>query len=163
MDIPEAIEFLDKQILNPRLGLPEEVFLFISRMSPMVNVDLLIKNEDSKTLLAWRDDEFSGAGWHVPGGVLRFKEKLETRVLKVAQAEIGTSVEFDSIPMAMNQIHCSHDTRGHFISFLYKCFLSKEFVPKNLGLTNKDNGFLMWHETCPINLIKVHEIYRQYI
>jgi len=76
MDIHEAIAFLDKQILNPRLGLPGEVFLFISRMSPMVNVDLLIKDENSRTLLAWRDDVFSGAGWHVPGGVLRFKEKL---------------------------------------------------------------------------------------
>lgn len=163
MDIHEAIAFLDRQILNPRLGLPEEVFLFISRLSPIINVDLLIKDENSRTLLAWRDDEFSGAGWHVPGGVLRFKEKLETRVLKVAEAEIGVVVKFDPIPMAINQIHCSHDTRGHFISILYKCFLSKEFVPKNLGLSNKDKGFLVWHETCPANLIKVHEIYRKYI
>jgi len=44
MNIHEAIKFLDKQIPNPSLGLPEEVFLFISRTTPIVNVDLLIKD-----------------------------------------------------------------------------------------------------------------------
>lgn len=163
MNIHEAIEFLDKQILNPSSGLPEDVFLFISRLTPMVNVDLLIKDENGRTLLSWRDDQFVGAGWHLPGGILRFKENLETRVVKVAEKEIDAAVEFDPIPVAINQIICDHDTRGHFISVLYKCFLSSKFIPKNTGLSNKDNGYLMWHDSCPENMVKVHEIYRKYI
>jgi len=163
MDMRGAIAFLDREVPDSRKGLPEEVFRFVSRMSPMVNVDLLIKDEDDRTLLAWRDDEFSGAGWHVPGGVLRFKEKLETRLTKVAKKEIGVLVKFDPIPLAINQIHCNHATRGHFISILYKCFLSRKFVPKNLGLSDKDPGFIMWHKTCPVNLIRVHQIYKKYI
>ncbi len=163
MDIHEAIEFLDKQIPNASAGLHEEVFRFISRMTPMVNVDLLIKDENGRTLLSWRDDEFSGAGWHVPGGIVRFKEKLENRVLKVAEKEICTAIEFDSVPLAINQVICKHNTRGHFISILYKCSLSGKFVPKNVGLKKTDEGYLMWHNTCPANLIKVHEMYRKYI
>jgi len=163
MKIHEAIDFLDKQISNPSLGLPEEVFLFISRITPMVNVDLLIKDENGQTLLAWRDNQYSGEGWHVPGGIVRFKEKLEKRVLKVAETEIGTKIEFEPNPIAINEIILRQKTRGHFISFLYKCFLSNKFIPKNGGLSNKDPGYLMWHDSCPVNLIKVQEIYRKYI
>jgi len=163
MDIHEAIAFLDRQIPNPSLGLPEEVFLFISRMSPMVNVDLLIKDENTRTLLAWRDDEFSGAGWHVPGGIIRFKEYMKARIQKVAETEIGAVVEFEPVPIAVNEIILDQNTRGHFISFLYKCFLSSKYVPENKGLTDKDNGYLKWHDSCPKNLVNVHEMYRKYI
>ena len=163
MKIHETIEFLDKQISNPSLGLPEDVFLFISRITPMVNVDLLIKDENGRTLLSWRDDQYVGKGWHLPGGIVRFKEKLETRILKVAEKELGTVVEFDPVPIAINQIICEHNTRGHFISILYKCFLSSKYIPKNTGLSNKDKGYLMWHDSCPENMVKVHEIYRKYI
>ena len=163
MNVHEAIEFLDRQISNPSLGLPEEVFFFISRMTPMINVDLLIKDGNGRTLLSWRDDQYAGAGWHLPGGIVRFKEKLEQRVKKVAETEIGAVVEFDPVPVTINQVICDHDTRGHFISILYKCFLSSKFVPANKGLKNTDKGYLMWHDSCPENMVKVHEMYRKYI
>lgn len=163
MDMHEAIGFLEKKIQNPSLGLPEEVFLFISRITPMVNVDLLIKDENGRTLLSWRDDQFHGAGWHLPGGVVRFKEELKKRVQKVAETEIGTAVEFEHVPIAINEIICKHNTRGHFISLLYKCFLSGKYAPRNKGLTERNKGYLKWHDSCPSNLVKVHEMYRKFI
>lgn len=163
MNIFEAIKFLDKQVSIPSAGLPQELFFFISRMTPMVNVDLLIKDGNGRTLLSWRNDQFAGTGWHLPGGIVRFKEKLEERLQKVAEKEIGEMVKFDPVPIALNQIICDHDTRGHFVSILYKCFLSSEFIPKNVGLTNTDKGYLMWHGSCPENIVKVHEMYRKYI
>jgi colanic acid biosynthesis protein WcaH len=163
MNIHEAIEFLEKQIPNPTSELPQEVFFFVSRVTPMVNVDLLIKDENGRTLLSWRDDQFAGTGWHLPGGIVRFKEKLEERVHKVAEKEIGEMVKFDPVPIAINQIICEHDTRGHFISVLYKCFLSSKYIPENIGLAPKDIGYLMWHDSCPENMVKVHEMYRKYI
>ena len=163
MNIHQATQFLEKQILNPSTGLSEEIFLFVSRMTPMINVDLLIKDEKGRILLSWRDYKYDGTGWHVPGGIVRFKEKLETRILKVAEEEIGTKVEFDPVPIAVNQVICNQNTRGHFISLLYKCFLSSKFIPKNAGLKKGDIGYLKWHASCPINLIKVHEMYRKYM
>ncbi len=163
MNCKEAIKFLDKQIQNPSSGLPGDIFLFVSRLVPMVNVDLLVKDENGRTLLSWRDDQYCGKGWYVPGGIVRFKEKLETRLLKVAETEIGAMVKFDPVPIAINQIICKHNTRGHFISILYKCFLSGKFIPKNIGLSKKDKGYLKWHDSCPKNLIKIHEMYRKYI
>lgn len=163
MNIADAIKILDKHVQDPSIGLPEEIFYYISRMTPMVNVDLLIKDEKGRTLLAWRDDQYAGKGWHLPGGVIRFRETLETRIRKVAETEIGTPVDFDPNPMAINQIiHNERDIRGHFISLLYKCSLSSDFVPENKGLFCTDMGYLMWHGTCPDNLLKFQEIYREF-
>lgn len=164
MNIAEAVEFLVKEVPNPSAGLPDEVFYYISRTTPLVNVDLLIKDENGRTLLAWRNDQYAGKGWHVPGGILRFKETLEERVQKVAETEIGVNISFDPTPIALNQlIHPEREIRSHFISFLYKCFLSSAFVPQNKGLSMEDKGYLMWYDFCPANLIKYHEVYRKYI
>ncbi|HYA42707.1 MAG TPA: NUDIX domain-containing protein [Syntrophobacteraceae bacterium] len=164
MDIGTAIAILDREVPDPRTGLPDDLFYYISKTTPLVNVDLLIKDEKGRTLLAWRDDQYAGKGWHVPGGIVRFKETFETRLRKVAEAEIGADISFSPAPVAINQmINRNCDIRGHFISILYNCFLSSTFLPPNKGLSMNDRGYLMWHESCPTNLIIWHEIYREYI
>ena len=164
LGIEDSIATLVKAVPDPSAGLPETIFYYISQTTPLVNVDLLIKDENGRTLLSWRNDRYAGKGWHVPGGIVRFKEKLETRVQKVAEVELGTTVRFDPAPIALHQmIHEKRDIRGHFISLLYGCFLSSAFIPRNEGLSPDDAGYLAWHDHCPQNLIHVHEIYRKYI
>ncbi|MGD0281076.1 MAG: NUDIX domain-containing protein [Dissulfurispiraceae bacterium] len=164
MTISDAIAVLDGQVPNPAMGLPDEVFYYISRTTPLVNVDLLIKDEKGRTLLSWRNDQYAGKGWHVPGGIIRWRETFETRIRKVAEIEIGADIDFDVTPIAINQcIHYERDVRSHFISILYKCFLPGTFVPVNKGLSPEDAGYLQWHEACPDNLLKFHEMYKKYI
>jgi colanic acid biosynthesis protein WcaH len=163
MNIKKAIQFLEEQIGNVREGLPEDVFIFLSKITPLVNVDLLIKDEKGRTLLSWRDEKYSGKGWHIPGGIIRFKEKLEDRILKVAEKEIGCKVEFEPIPLAINEVILEQEVRGHSLSFLYKCFLNQKYFPKNENLTEKDAGYLKWHDSCPEDLIQVHDMYRRFI
>ena len=164
MNIADAIAILDQQIPNPSAGLPEELFFYISRVTPLVNVDLLIQDESGRTLLSWRDDQYAGKGWHLPGGIVRFRETLVTRVKKVAETEIGKSVDFDPNPIAINQvIHNKSKNRSHFISILYKCSLPGAFVPENKGLSVADAGYLMWHTGCPADLLTFHEFYRKFL
>ncbi|RLA98498.1 MAG: NUDIX hydrolase [Deltaproteobacteria bacterium] len=164
MRLTEAIRALEKAVPNPSTGLPDEVFFFISKITPLVNVDLLIKDEKGRTLLAWRDDEYCGTGWHIPGGIVRHKERLETRIKKVAETEIGTELDFDPNPVIINQfMYHERQIRSHFISILYRCSLPSTFVPQNEGLSSKDPGYLQWHEFCPSNLIPCHEVYRKFI
>lgn len=164
MNITDAISVLDKHVPDPSAGLPDEVFYYISRVTPLVNVDLLIKDENGRTLLSWRDDQYSGKGWYIPGGIVRFKETLETRVEKVAQNEIGIGIQYDHVPIAVKQcINPKNNNRGHFISILYKCFLSGKFIPNNKNFSSIYPGYLKWHSSCPDNLLRWHEMYRQYI
>ena len=163
MDINKTIAGIEATITNSKVGLPEEVFKMVSRLTPLVNVDLLIKDKDNRTLLAWRDDKYVGDGWHIPGGIVRFKEHFGHRIHKVAETEIGAPIAFNPEPIAVNQVMSNNETRGHFISFLYECTLLTDFTPINLNLSPNDPGYLSWHKACPDNLVKIQEMYRQYI
>ena len=83
-----------EHVKNAKEGLPIDVFYFVSQLTPLINVDLLIKNKKGQVLLTWRDDRFYGPAWHIPGGIIRFKEKIEHRIEQVAQLELGASVNF---------------------------------------------------------------------
>ncbi|MBF0299048.1 MAG: NUDIX domain-containing protein [Oligoflexia bacterium] len=166
MEMLEAIKFLENNAPDPTSGLPEELFLFASRITPMVNVDLLIRDDTGRTLLSWRDDDFFEPGWHIPGGIVRYKEKFETRIKKVAEIEIGTEIDFDPAPLAINQVFQNKKkNRGHFISILYRCYLSSTYnlEIKNQDLSPTDSGYLKWHSICPPNLIETQEMYRSYL
>jgi colanic acid biosynthesis protein WcaH len=160
-----SIDLLESSIGDPSRGLPEDVFFFVSGITPLVNVDLLIKNSRRQTLLVWRDDGLYPAGWHVPGGIVRFKEKATDRIKAVAAAELGTEVRFRKEPLAVNEvIEPARRVRGHFISFLYECRLIR---PPAERLRHKRGalkpGQWAWHTTCPSNIIPVHEMYRKFL
>jgi ADP-ribose pyrophosphatase YjhB (NUDIX family) len=151
---------------DPRQGLPEELFLFVTRLTPMINVDLLIRDSEGKTLLTWRDDGYEySPGWHIPGGIIRYKESRHDRIQAVAQKELGTSVRVQPDPLAIQEvIHPTRKDRGHFISLLYLCELAGP-----LDETRRFQGGVptagqwAWHGECPPDLIPVHEMYRHYL
>ena len=165
LEIKNIIDSLVSLIKNPSKGLPEEIFLFVSRFTPIINVDLLIKNEQNQTLLTWRDDGYYPAGWHIPGGIVRYKEKISDRIKAVAASELGARIKFKKEPLAVNEVIIpSRRNRGHFISLLYEC---KLISPLNENLKYEKGipkpGQWAWHTKRPKNIISVHRMYRKFI
>ena len=160
-----AIDRLDQVTPDPNKGLSDEVFYYISRTTPLINVDLLVRDPQRGVLLSWRNDHHCGAGWHVPGGIIRYKEKIETRIQQVAINELGAvSISTNFIPLAVNEVIVNPQRdRAHFISMLYHCSIDAEYQIDNGGLSQNQPGYLMWHQHCPSDLLVWHEIYRQYI
>lgn len=161
----KAIGALDSAIQDASRGLPEDVFLFLSRMLPLVNVDLLIRDEARRTLLTWRDDAFYGPGWHVPGGIIRFRETAADRIRKTAQVELGADVDFAPDPIAIFEaIDPERKTRGHFISLLYRCTLLGPPAAELQYVSGVPAaGQWSWHAVCPPDMIDVHRRYAKFI
>ena len=159
---------LDKalvQIKNAKDGLPLDAFYFVSQLTPLINVDLLIKNKKGQALLTWRNDQFYGPAWHIPGGIIRFKEKIEDRIVKVAQLELGVSVRFAPEPIHVRGlINTERDVRGHFISLLFLCELTSDPLQEKAYIKGDPKpGEWAWHNGAPKDLLKVHEVFRKYI
>ena len=169
VEAQENLDWLSARLLaqsgNARQGLPGPVFRLVSQLTPMINVDLLVRDEQGRTLLTWRADEFYGPGWHVPGGIIRFKETIATRIAKVAESELGCEVDFNPQPLSMREVMAPHrDVRGHFISLLYLCTLRTPPAAELEAVSGvPQNGQWQWHASCPEPLIRVHEMYRPYI
>ncbi len=162
MEVQEAIARLDGRPATRQDGLPEELFLFVSRVTPLINVDLLIQDEHKRTLLTWRDDEYFGQGWHLPGSIIRYKERAADRVQKCAEEELGAEVDFESSPTVIVETTEERRTRGHFISLLYRCTLKTEPDPKRQAGEQPKVGEWAWHSGCPENLLKVQQVYQKY-
>ena len=163
--IKQALDQINSVINNPTEGLPEDVFLFASAITPMVNVDLLIRNEQGQVLMTWREDKFCKAGWHIPGGIIRYKETAAERISAVARLELGAQVVFDEKPLAINEIIVpGRRERGHFISLLFECSLKTPPNEDRCFCSGDPNqGQWAWFGACPENIIVVHRrIYQPY-
>lgn len=159
----DIIKGLWKHIDNPEKGLPEEVFRLVASLTPMVNVDLLIHDVEGRVLLSWRDDVQCGNGWHVPGGIVRYKETREQRIVRTALTELGTAVAFDKEPVLIKDIMTEQTVRGHFITFVYRCYLPRGFRIDNGGKGETETGYLKWHKTFPENMVRgQRELYAAY-
>lgn len=156
-----AIATIRDAVGSATRGLPEEVFLLASSLTPMINVDLLIQDEDGRSLLTWRHDRFYGPGWHIPGGIIRFKESAASRIAAVAAGELGASVSADSSPIGLHEItNPNRDIRGHFISLLYACRLSSPLdEARRFSAEAPRNGDWAWHDRAPDDLIAQQRIY----
>jgi ADP-ribose pyrophosphatase YjhB (NUDIX family) len=161
----QAFETLDAWVGEPFDGLPEEFFLFLSRFTPLINVDLLIQDDRRGTLLTWRQDATYGAGWHVPGGIIRYKETAEDRIRATARRELGAEVMFDPQPIAVEQlVEPDRRERGHFISLVYRCRLLGPPEPRLRYEQGKpaSRDQWAWHVDCPPDLIAVQAFYRRF-
>jgi ADP-ribose pyrophosphatase YjhB (NUDIX family) len=161
----QSIVEIKSEISDAKNGLPTEIFGLVSELTPLVNVDLLIKNERGQTLLTWRADEYYGASWHIPGGIIRFKEKASVRIAKVADSELSATVSFIESPINLAEIISDkRDYRGHFISLMYLCKLTSDLPPQmDFTMCGEINGAWKWHDFSPKNLISPHCIFRDFI
>lgn len=156
---------MDEEVVDPTQGLPQELFVFATTLFPCPNIDLFI-TRGNNLLLTWRDDEFYGKGWHIPGGCLRLKESLEHRVQQTALNEIGTEVIYDKDHFitreAMVKEYRSELNnqleRCHNISMLFYCQLPCEFEPIISKRKMPFRGDLKWFAHTPENLLEAHRI-----
>lgn len=144
-------------LVDGKAGIGKGLFETISSLTPAISVELIIKNVDQKyNLLTWRDDGLYGPGWHVPGGVVRFKERLNSRVEKVLEEEIGVPALSINGPIDFHEVfNEKRDTRGHFICFVFKIIIA-ENPPTEMRAGEKliSQGQWRWFEACPKNLIE---------
>ena len=161
---------MDEEEVNPIEGLPLGLFEFSTTLLPFVNVDLLILNHHKQILLSWRDDFHYGTGWQIPGGIIRMMEKIEDRIWKTAEREIGCRVEYDPEPIVVHENIITEERaklrnqleRAHNIALLYKCYVPEEFVIDNQGREENDEGYLCWFDKFPENLLDCHKPLKNY-
>lgn len=159
----ELIHKVESYILDVKKGLPDDIFYFISRTTPLVNVDLIVFSSKKKILFTWRDDKYAGKGWHLPGGIIRFKEDMVDRVKIVAKKEIGIELNKIEGPIDIKQIIDETKTnRAHFISLLFKCYIDEKNENIIKYKVDNDSSNYMLSKGIPKNLLSWHNIYKDY-
>lgn len=164
--LKEAVEQLRQAELDASNGLPQELFLFVSALVPLPNVDLLIVNAQKQILLSRRNDGFFQKSWHIPGGCMRYGETFENRIQETARHELGSFVHFETEPIAVRNVirginpRQEHPMeRGHNVAILFRCTLPDDYKIDNHGLGESDNGYLKWFDTLPDDFMQIQNVY----
>ncbi len=172
MNLSESIQNLKQEMshsgVHQEEGLGTELFHFASTLMPVINVDIIVTNQHDQILLSWRDDSYTGVGWHVPGRCIRFGEYIHDAIQKCAEEEIHTTVNYDSNPLTVMEF-ITHDVRpiedqrerAHFITLPYKCLVPDGYIIDNGNLLEHDRGYLKWFNNLPDDLYPGHECYRK--
>jgi len=72
--------------------LEPEVFSEVVKNTPLISIDLIVKNSDDKILLGKRVNEPARDFWFVPGGRIFKNESLDDAFSRICQSELGVSL-----------------------------------------------------------------------
>lgn len=163
MDLQQHTQAIEKAVPDASRGLPDEVFAMATRLVPMVNVDLLVRTSEG-ILLTWREDKHFLPGWHIPGGIIRFMEKAESRLAAVARTELGTTLKPEKKLLYLHEFFYPElSSRNHFISLLYEVETASAItIPRCRDLAAPRHGEYAFFEQPPENLLEPHRVYRKF-
>ncbi len=97
--------------------------------TPILCVDGVVVDESGRVLLSLRDVEPEKGKWHLPGGVVYRKERLEDAIKRVIKDETGLKV--DVIKTIGIYDDPNRDPRGHFITVAYLLKVKSGGLVKN--------------------------------
>lgn len=145
--------------------LPESLFLIGTFFFPQVNVELIIII-NSSVLLTWRDDLFGNKGWHLPGGIVRPNELIESRINEVLKTEVKISSEIlaSHTLLAYSEVFriIRPSIRSHFISLVYAIQLDSICQSSILHAVKESQDIALF-QAIPEDLIENHKRYSNLI
>ena len=71
------------------MWLPGETFKSVIQHTPLISIDLIVKNEQGEVLLGKRVNAPAKGCWFVPGGRLRKNETLDDAFIRLVREELG--------------------------------------------------------------------------
>lgn len=71
------------------MWLPDEIFKSVIQHTPLISIDLIIRNEQSEVLLGKRVNAPAKGYWFVPGGRVCKNETLDDAFVRLIKEELG--------------------------------------------------------------------------
>jgi colanic acid biosynthesis protein WcaH len=71
--------------------IPQDVFKLIVEHTPLVSIDLIVRNEGGHMLLGMRRNRPAQDCWFVPGGRIAKNEPMAQAFLRITRDELGTA------------------------------------------------------------------------
>ncbi len=77
--------------------LPKETFRTIVENTPLVSIDLIVRDSEKRVLLGMRENEPARGSWFVPGGRIFKDERRETAIARICKAELGLAPALEAV------------------------------------------------------------------
>lgn len=71
------------------MWLPDETFKSVIQHTPLISIDLIVRNEQGQVLLGKRVNAPAKGYWFVPGGRMRKNETLDDAFVRLVREDLG--------------------------------------------------------------------------
>jgi len=68
----------------------------VIKHTPLVSIDIIVRNQDKKVFLGLRNNEPAKNWWFVPGGRILVNERIENAFLRITYEELGKTFPIES-------------------------------------------------------------------
>lgn len=141
-------------------------FLQIIRATPLVSIDLIVRNKEGKILLGKRINRPAQGYWFVPGGRIRKNERLADALQRIARAELGITLILDPAKLLGVYEHIYDDNffgeegvNTHYVVLAYEYFLE---AGMQIILDDQHSEAKWWAVEELLNSPEVHENTKAY-
>lgn len=106
-------------------------FIHVIRQTPLVSIDLVLRNERGDILLGYRRNRPARDCWFVPGGRIRKNEALHDALARIAQAELGVTLPTGRLLGAFDHFYADNfydipDLGTHYVVLAYQADLAAD-------------------------------------
>lgn len=110
------------------MQLDQQEFVRIIDATPLVSIDLVVRNEHEQVLLGYRRNRPAQGYWFVPGGRIRKNECSQDALQRIAQAELGVALGGGRLLGAFDHLYEDNffgipDLGTHYVVLAYECRL----------------------------------------
>ena len=147
--------------------LNEATFATVVANTPLVAIDLIIKNNLDQVLLGQRLNRLAKGFWFVPGGRIFKGEPIATAFGRLALGELGQELSFENAALLGNYEHFYKDSlfedkaiSTHYVCLAYLVGLTREL--KSLPLHVQHSDYKWFDVRALLNDPEVHQNTKRY-
>lgn len=115
-----------------------ENFINIIESTPLVSIDLVIRNESGQVLLGYRCNRPAKDYWFVPGGRIRKDERSQDALKRIAQMEAGIAAGRGQLLGVFDHMYDDNFYGIHGLSTHYVVLAYQFQISGNMPLTKDD-------------------------
>jgi colanic acid biosynthesis protein WcaH len=141
-------------------------FLQIIGATPLVSIDLIVRNKEGMVLLGKRINRPAKGYWFVPGGRIRKNERLADALQRIARAELGLSLTLNPSKLLGAYEHIYDDNffgeegvNTHYVVLAYEYYLEEGM---QIILDDQHSEAKWWPIDDLLNSPEVHENTKAY-
>lgn len=113
------------------MNLTPDDFTLVIDSTPLVSIDLIIRNADGEVLLGLRRNRPARDFWFVPGGRIRKNEALRDAVRRIARVELGVEPQSWALQGAYDHIYDDNalerpGVNTHYVALGCRCVLPQD-------------------------------------
>ncbi|MDB5823127.1 MAG: GDP-mannose mannosyl hydrolase, partial [Herminiimonas sp.] len=127
------------------MKLDKERFRSVIETTPLVAIDLVVRNKRGEVLLGRRRNRPAQNSWFVPGGRIFKNERLADALKRISETEIGTVIKVGQLLGVFDHFFDDNvfgieSMSTHYVALVYQCE-----IDSNVNITpDEQNEELKW-------------------